>query len=67
MSKMQKIFGDTYNFFPTTWILPHEVEAVKSYLGQQKGRCVIVKPAGGAQVRFFENEHFILAPFDPKN
>jgi tubulin polyglutamylase TTLL6/13 len=50
ITKMQKIFGDVYDFFPATWILPHEVEEMTQYLAGA-GRCVIIKPAGGAQGR----------------
>ena len=49
LSRMQKLFGDVYDFFPKTWILPHEYNAVKEFLTSRQDRCVIIKPAGSAQ------------------
>jgi hypothetical protein len=49
MLKMQKVFGDLYDFFPTTWILPHQADEMTQYLTATSDRCVIIKPSGGAQ------------------
>ena len=49
LGRMQKLFGDVYDFFPRTWILPHDYGCVKDYLLSRPDRCVIIKPAGSAQ------------------
>ena len=49
LGRMQKLFGEMYEFVPQTWILPHDYVAVKEYLVSKAGRCIIVKPAGSAQ------------------
>lgn len=52
MTRMQRISG-VYSFAPRTWLLPFDLKEVEKFLargGNKSNRCVIVKPAAGAQV-----------------
>lgn len=62
IQRMRALCPHEYNFTPCTWYLPQDYELVANYLRQGKGkRCVILKPAGGAQGRGI---HLALNPTD---
>eukprot|EP00981_Chlorochromonas_danica_P011868 scaffold4337_cov182-Ochromonas_danica.AAC.3 len=62
IQRMRSLCPHDYNFTPCTWYLPQDYELVANYLRQGKGkRCVILKPAGGAQGRGI---HLALNPTD---
>lgn len=50
LKKMKKIFPQSYNFFPMTWILPNEISDFKNYYKQQKNpKTYIVKLKNSCQ------------------
>jgi len=45
LMRMQKILPDDFNFFPTTWMLPHDYKDFFEYSSNAKNkRTFIVKP-----------------------
>jgi tubulin polyglutamylase TTLL6/13 len=50
ITRMQRLNHSEYNFYPETWILPHDYQEVVQYLEIGGNPCVIIKPSGGAQV-----------------
>jgi len=41
---MQKQFKEDYKFYPKTWLLPHQIEDLKSFQQSNPGAHFIVKP-----------------------
>ena len=46
---MQKQFPNDYQFFPKTWLLPHQIEDLKNYSNANPGTNFIVKPEALSQ------------------
>lgn len=46
---MRKAFPDKYNFYPRTWVLPHQYEELKQYNSKAEKCVFIVKPEASCQ------------------
>jgi len=52
LNRMQRLLPDDFGFFPPTFLLPTELEALKAWAGGCKRKpTIIVKPDAGCQVR----------------
>jgi tubulin polyglutamylase TTLL6/13 len=47
--RMQKEFPDEYNFFPVTFMLPHDFKEFMALLGEKRNKTFIVKPEASSQ------------------
>ena len=48
---MAKVYSKEFNFFPKSWLLPHDYNEVKEYLTNNRKSTIILKPAGNCQGR----------------
>eukprot|EP00928_Gymnodinium_smaydae_P010868 TRINITY_DN14093_c0_g3_i1.p1 TRINITY_DN14093_c0_g3~~TRINITY_DN14093_c0_g3_i1.p1 ORF type:complete len:691 (-),score=162.12 TRINITY_DN14093_c0_g3_i1:68-2140(-) len=46
---LQKLWPEKFRFWPKSWLLPAELDALGTWLEKHKGDTVIVKPEGGSQ------------------
>ncbi|KAK2947739.1 putative Tubulin glycylase 3C [Blattamonas nauphoetae] len=52
MNKLKNQFPEDYKFVPTTWILPHDYNALAQYFNSaRKSKTIIVKPDASCQGR----------------
>ena len=51
LGKLKKLFPDSYNFFPRTWVVPCDMGDLKSFMLSKKNPYVIVKPEASCQGR----------------
>ncbi|OMJ79426.1 hypothetical protein SteCoe_20581 [Stentor coeruleus] len=51
LGKLKKLFPNSYNFFPRTWVVPCDMGDLKSFLLSKKNPYVIVKPEASCQGR----------------
>ncbi|KAJ3322091.1 Tubulin polyglutamylase ttll6 [Boothiomyces sp. JEL0866] len=49
VGKLSRLFPKDYNFFPKSWILPHDFMDFKHSFKPKKGQCFISKPDHGCQ------------------
>ncbi|KAJ3309445.1 Tubulin polyglutamylase ttll6 [Boothiomyces sp. JEL0838] len=49
VGKLARIFPKDYNFFPKSWILPHDFMDFKHSFKPKRGQCFISKPDHGCQ------------------
>lgn len=49
LNRMQKQFPADFQFFPKTWLLPHQLEDLKHYSSANPGANFIVKPEALSQ------------------
>ena len=43
---MAKVYSKEFNFFPKSWLLPHDYKEVKDFLTNNKKSTIILKPEG---------------------
>lgn len=51
LCKMQKAYPDAYDFFPQTWVLPYQLQKLRSFSQENPKRTFIVKPKASCQGR----------------
>ncbi|OMJ76805.1 hypothetical protein SteCoe_23741 [Stentor coeruleus] len=51
LGKLKRIFPDSYNFYPRTWVIPCDLGDLKSFMSSKKNPYVIVKPEASCQGR----------------
>jgi tubulin polyglutamylase TTLL6/13 len=49
LTRLSRLFPKDYNFFPKTWILPHDYVDFKQFASSTKNACYIAKPDHGSQ------------------
>jgi tubulin polyglutamylase TTLL6/13 len=67
LMRMQKLLPHEYNFFPTSYMLPHDYkDFFEDWSGQKNPRTYIVKPEDGCQGKgiFLTRNPSVLGPSD---
>jgi tubulin polyglutamylase TTLL6/13 len=49
LMKMMKQFPDEYNFFPLTFMLPHDYKDFAALVGEKRNKTFICKPEASCQ------------------
>ena len=51
LNNMKKLFPAEYNFFPATWVLPHDAVDFHNQFNEKRAKTFIVKPEASCQGR----------------